>query len=252
MNIKLYEKMLLLSNPEWEFIRVINSTAFDYLDFIFSYKFDAKWVLNLDEDCFLTDYLKINDLISFLEKNKFDYCGVQDGGSIPVRIHNPLVSNPFFNLFNVEKINKLEKKYNENKNYDLDYLKNKYQQIIRFKHSEFKYDYYEKFYSQFFWLLEEGLIPYFNNATPFDKEKYFVIAPIGRIIPYYNSPTLIYDSNEEELAIHTWHSRFYHYPNIKRAINNCFEYAKSKNKINSQKQRTFKTLDLNKNTNLIF
>lgn len=246
MNPKLYNKMLELSDPDWNFIRVVNSSAYDYIDYIFSNDFNSKWVLNLDEDCFLTNYNKIYTLIDFLEKNNYDYCGVQDGGSIPVRIHNPLVSNPFFNLFNVEKINKLEKKYRTTKEYNLEVLKNKFEKHIRFKHSALNYDLYEPFYKQFFWLLEEGLIPYFNNATPFDQEKYFVIAPIGRIIPYYNSPTLILDNNDDELAIHTWHSRYYHYPNIKKAINNCYDYAKSKNKTLSNSKRNFKVVDLSK------
>jgi hypothetical protein len=250
MNIELYEMMLDLCDPNWEFIRLINSSSFDFIDYIFSNNFDAKWVLNLDEDCYLTDFNKIYNLISYLESNDYDYCGIQDGGSIPVRIHNPLVCNPFFNLFNVENIQKIERKYKSEKEYNLNELKVKYEKYIRFNHSQYQFDFFEPFYTQFLWLLENGFKPFFNNASAFEREKYLVIAPLGRVIPYYNSPTLILDEKEEELAIHTWHSRYYNYPNIKKAINNCYKYAKSKNAMLSNvspvSKKQFKTIDLSR------
>lgn len=246
MNLDLYEMMLDLCDPNWEFIRIVNSTSYDFIDFILSNKIGAKWVLNLDEDCYLTDYKKIYSLIKYLEVNDYDYCGVQDGGSIPVRIHNPLVCNPFFNLFNLENISNNERVYKPKSDYDLFKIKEKYSKYIRFNHSKFQYDFYEPFYTQFFWLLESGFKPYFNNASAFDKEKYLVIAPIGRIIPYYNSPTLILDENNDELAIHTWHSRYYNFPNIKKAINNCYKYAKSKNESLVSSKKLYETIDLGK------
>ncbi|MBM2816407.1 MAG: hypothetical protein HW421_3169 [Ignavibacteria bacterium] len=246
MNNKLYDMMISLCPAEWKFVKVLNSSAFDYLDYIFTAKFETKWVLNLDEDCFLIDYRRIYDLIRFMENNDYDYCGVQDGGSIPVRIHNPLVSNPFFNLFNIEIISKLEKNY-YNKKYPVEEIKQKYSDRIRYLHTEYKYDDFEPFYNEFFWLLEQGLNPYFNNATEFVQEKYLVIAPLFITIPYFNCPTMINDHENREIAIHTWHSRYINYPNIKKAIHNCYDYCfKNSNIEKINKNHNIEIIDLKK------
>jgi hypothetical protein len=224
INDELYNRMLSLCPDDWEFIRIKNSSATAYMDYIFRTKFENKWVLNLDEDCFLIDYRRIYGLIEFMEKQDFDYCGIQDGGGIPVRIHHPLVSNPFFNLFNVEKINKLDQNYYQKK-YSPKEIAEKYKHFIRFNKSAFKYDFYEGFYSHFFWLLENGLKPFFNEAREFSRERYFVVAPLFRIVPYYNCPSLLFDHLGKEIALHTWHSRYMNYPNIRKAILNCYYYA---------------------------
>ncbi len=242
MSNELYEMMLSLCPRDWNFIRVLNSSAHGYLDYIFSTRFETKWILNLDEDCFIIDLEEIVNMVAYMEANNYDYCGVQDGGSIPVRIHNPLVSNPFFNLFNVEKIFELKKDYYET-DYNVDDIRDKYSSLIRFKHSAFKYDLYEPFYKHFFWLLENGLKPYFLDAGEFSKEKYYVIAPLLRIIPYFNSPTMIFGHNGSEMALHTWHSRFINYPNIKKHIMNCYAYARKKR---LEKSKTIEIVSIGK------
>ena len=122
MNDELYQMMLSLCPPDWRFIKVEESSAAGYLDYLFSTDFSTRWILNLDEDCFLANYQYIHDLVEFMEKGDYDYCGVQDGGSIPVRIHNPLVSNPFLNLFDSKKILSLQRDYDE-KNYSVEKIK---------------------------------------------------------------------------------------------------------------------------------
>lgn len=247
MNDELYEMMLSLCPDNWKFIRIKNSSAHAYLDYLFNTKFETKWVLNLDEDCFLINSESVVSLIKYMEENGFDYCGVQDGGSIPVRIHNPLVSNPFFNLFNVEKIFPLKKDYYETK-YDIEEISRKYSSLIRFKHVKYQFDMYEPFYVHFFWLLENGLKPYFLEAGEYNKEKYFVISPILRIVPYYNSPTMIYGHDGYEIALHTWHSRFINYPNIRRSIMNCYGYARRKS---IELEKMVENLDFKLNNNIL-
>lgn len=235
MNDELFNMMLSLCPPDWKYIRVMESGADSYLDFLIDEEYDTKWVFNLDEDCFLINHQAVENLVSYLQSNDYDYCGIQDGGSIPVRIHNPLVSNPFFNLFNTEKINHVEKDY-----YDREYnpaeIAEKYSHFIKHKNGRYEFDLFEPFYRQFFWLLENGFKPFFMNARPFDEEKYLVIAPLLRVIPYYNSPTMLLDHNNEELALHTWHSRFYNYPNIKKRIKNCYNYAKTRSRVKDGKK----------------
>jgi hypothetical protein len=242
MNDELYEMMLSLCPNHWRFVRVLNSTATGYLDYLFTAEFGTKWVLNLDEDCFLFDPNEVIKLLKFMESDNYDYCGVQDGGSISVRVHNPLTTNPFFNLFNSEKILPLEKNY-YSKRYELGSITEKYQQHIRFKEKDYKFDFYEPFYSHFFWLLENGLTPYFLDAEDFSQEKYFVIAPLLRIIPYYNSPTLVRNHDGNAIALHTWHSRFMNYPNIRRRIMNCYKLALGTKDIQTN---NFETVTLNR------
>ncbi len=236
MNDELYKMMLSLCPPDWKFIRVMESSAVGYLDYIFENDFNCKWVLNLDEDCFLINYNNIYEMIKYLEANNYDYSGIQDGGSVPVRIHNPLVANPYFNLFNKEKINSSSQNNYKKSKYDLDVITNKYSHFVRFLDTEYKYDRFEPFYDQFFWLLEQGFRPYFQKATPYDAQKYLVIAPLLRVIPYYNSPTMLFDHNNNEIGIHTWHSRFYNYFNIRKAINNCYQYAMDNSTVSKDKK----------------
>lgn len=245
MNDEMYNMMLSLCPGDWEFHRVKKSSAFGYIDYILNGEFKTKWVLNLDEDCFLIDYTRIYELIEFMEKGNYDYCGVQDGGSIPVRIHNPLVSNPFFNLFNLEKISPLEKDYYD-KNYSVEEMKEKYSDKIRFLQSTYKFDNFEPFYSEFFWMLEKGLNPFFNKAGEFRRERYLVIAPLLRVIPYYNNPTMIYDHLEREIALHTWHSRYITFPNIRKHIVNCFNYSVHNSKSTPGKNHVVKTISLDR------
>lgn len=251
MSDELYNMMLSLCPGDWEFIRVKNSSALGYLEYIVSDINQSdnssqanKWILNLDEDCFLINYKQIYSLIEFLEKNNFDYTGIQDGGVIPVRIHNPLVVNPFFNLFNAEKLNLIKSNYKRNV-YDVEEIKNKYQHYVKYQKTELKYDCYEPFYNFFFWLLESGLVPFFHNAEQYDKEKYLVIAPVLRIIPYYNSPSIIFDHLNNEIGVHTWHSRYINYPNIKKRIKNCYQLAKSRSSLKNE-NKNVKVVNLGK------
>jgi hypothetical protein len=239
MDDGLYEKMLSLCPTDWKFIRILDSSAVGYLDYIFNTKFDTKWVLNLDEDCFLINHEAVNRMIEYMEKNDYDYSGIQDGGTIRVRIHNPLVSNPFFNLFNVEKIYPLKKDYYEKK-YNVEEIRQKYSGFIKFNKTKIEWDLYERFYYHFFWLLDNGMKPLFLDADEFNAEKYFVIAPILRIKPYYNSPTILFSHEGEELALHTWHSRYYYYPNIKKRINNCYKYALDRSSLHKKNVETIK------------
>ncbi len=250
MSDELYKLMLSLCPSDWEFIRVLDSSALGYLEYILlnsesnNSDSNSNWILNLDEDCFLINYKQIYSLIDYLENNNFDYSGIQDGGSIPVRIHNPLVVNPFFNLFNTEKLNSMRGNYKRN-SYDVKEMEGKYSHLVKFLNYQYKYDLFEPFYNFFFWLLESGLNPFFHNAKQYDKEKYLVISPIFRIIPYYNSPTIIYDNNDIEIGLHTWHSRYINYPNIRNRILNCYNYAKKRTEI-SQEKKNIETIKLGK------
>lgn len=83
--------------------RLLGRTAEGYLEEVLTID-DASWVVNIDEDAFVVDTAALEDLLVLMERDGFDYCGVPDGGVIPHRTNSPLVVNPFFNIFHVEKI----------------------------------------------------------------------------------------------------------------------------------------------------
>ena len=83
--------------------RLVGRSAEGYLEEILSIE-DADWVINLDEDAFVTDMAGVLGLIDHMRAEGYDYCGVPDGGSIDHRTNSPLVVNPFFNVFNVARI----------------------------------------------------------------------------------------------------------------------------------------------------
>jgi len=66
------------------------------------YKCDTKYAINVDEDAFVFNVDAMLDLVSYMDKHDFGFCGVPDGGVIHHREHNPIAPNPFFNIFNCD------------------------------------------------------------------------------------------------------------------------------------------------------
>lgn len=79
--------------------------AVDYLHDIFSNH--SGFVVNCDEDCFISNPDAIHDIIAYMIDNDYDYCGVPDGGVVSHRTNSWTNVNPFFNVFNVDKIKPL-------------------------------------------------------------------------------------------------------------------------------------------------
>jgi hypothetical protein len=63
-------------------------------------KSNADILINLDEDAFIIDNEKLKKLIEFVIDNEYVNCGMSDGGVVDIRKHNPLVTNPYFNILN--------------------------------------------------------------------------------------------------------------------------------------------------------
>ena len=65
---------------------------------------DADIVVNIDEDAFVSDNLELERLIAHVISEGYVNCGMPDGGVVEHRGRNPLVTNPFFNIFNVREL----------------------------------------------------------------------------------------------------------------------------------------------------
>lgn len=187
MNRKLYDKMSILIDSEFRIVQVIKAKADNYFKYMFEGA-ETKWIVNIDEDCFINDFNQLLKLIEYMDSNEFDYCGMPDGGICPHRLHNPIVPNAFFNIFNAYLIKKeldwtkiWETKYEENMKYKNDNLSFKY-----------TYDSFEPYYPLFFWLMKNNFKPLFLDVRN-DEDGI--------------ATHLKFDG--KEFATHSWYGRLY-------------------------------------------
>lgn len=91
------------SKLPWRRIPMVGTSADGYLKAIL--RLPVKWVVNLDDDAFLTRAESLTSLMQHMEQNGYDYCGVADGSNGTIRYYfNAASMNPFFNIFWVESI----------------------------------------------------------------------------------------------------------------------------------------------------
>ena len=218
MNNTLYAKMRELFPSNFDFIQVTDchgtEGAINYIyKIIFMQEYD--WIINIDEDFFSFDSGK--NIISLLEHmidNEIDYCGISDGGMCIHRFHSPIVTNPFFNIFNSKKIREALD--------DINYV----QTHFHFNESMLQYmpknikdgfpwvnDNFEPFYQFFYWLPCRGFKPLYLESYESDDK----------------ISTIVKNHKGKEMGIHTWFTREYgiNSENTKR-IDNAFNFAKSK------------------------
>ena len=103
INYELYRRSQSLIRMELPRVRLTNTTADGYF-----YKMLAdtscNWAINIDEDAFVINEEAVADLLAFMQHEGIVGCGMSD--SILVRPGNPIVVNPYFNIFNLEAIRK--------------------------------------------------------------------------------------------------------------------------------------------------
>jgi hypothetical protein len=63
------------------------------------------WIINIDEDALVTDPSALLSLLTYMEKNRFDMCGMPDGGC-SIRDHNPVAMQPFL-IYLVKSLRKI-------------------------------------------------------------------------------------------------------------------------------------------------
>lgn len=155
-------------------------------------KSSADIVLNIDEDAFITDNRILKNLLEYCLDNEYVNCGVPDGGVMKTRIHNPLVTNPFFNILNVKKIKE---------QFDISNIKAKYsvheKEFEKFTpyhllRSNFQYDFYEPYVPFFIWLTTNFKTLFLNAEEHAD-----------------GISTKVLDHEGNPFLLHSWYSRFY-------------------------------------------
>lgn len=191
MNYALYELSQKTVTFPYRKKRCTFTSADGYLyDCIMKSKADV--VINIDEDAFITDNNRLTELVKYVVENGFANCGMPDGGVMDIRKHNPLVTNPFFNIINLKlirdkfNIQEIREHYSRhNPEYE------KFAPVSLMK-NPYAYDYYEPYNAFFVWLAVNFKTLYLDASLHAD-----------------GLSTVLKDHIGSPFLYHSWYSRFY-------------------------------------------
>lgn len=205
MNDVLYHKAMALCLLPYEKVRLQNTTAEGYLYQIIA-DTEADWVVNIDEDAFVSNIDALKRLINYCIDNGYVNCGMPDGGVVHLRDGNPLVTNPYLNILNTKalreqfNIDKLNESPNKTRFTQTDLLVGAH---------NFTSTNVEPYYPLFIWMSNHFKTLYLKATNHPDGES-----------------TVLYNHLGEEVLIHTWYSRFYNRDRFHtRRIDNAFKEA---------------------------
>jgi hypothetical protein len=198
-NQQLFEWCRSLTEP-FEHIGLMGTTAQSYLEFLLGIK-DRDWAINLDEDAFLFSVDRLIELQEYMEEQNFVYCGVRDGGETPMRFHNPSVTNPFFNIFNLGQIRKVPPDGTLRPDCCIELEPARFPQ-------PYSFDMFEPFYPHFLWLRKNFKCLFLNTKVHTD-----------------NTSTVVYDHLERPLLIHTWFAREFTPQNLR--FQQAYDFARA-------------------------
>jgi hypothetical protein len=205
--------------------RLIGFSADNYLYRVV--RLDADWVVSVDEDAFFVEPSRVRELVSYMNDNGFDYCGMPNGGIIH-RSFLPMVMNPFFNVFNARKLRAAlsngfvprevnrERLFRLVKHVSCDVVPSSYRLNFMTTYDDAKPGSGPKFrepYDDFFcWLLEEGFKPLWLAG------EYHAAA---------SSPAnVLLDHRGREILLHAWEGRnFLRSAAVQRRIFRLYEFV---------------------------
>lgn len=185
----------------WGFpcVRLTDQTADGYFRTMLRDK-DCNIAINVDEDCFITSREAVMALVDYVIANGIANAGCPDGGGWVPRTGNPLVTNPFFNVLNLDL---LREQYSLKAEKAFDYSAHKQQMIDAFppemlyegRNYDFSRTDQEPYYPFFLWQAYHTKTLYLNSRRHAD-----------------GWTTILYNHKGEEMCRHTWLARFYSVP----------------------------------------
>lgn len=190
MNDTLYKKSMSFLDLSFPKVRLQGTSADGYLvDLIMDEEADI--VINIDEDAFVFDTSILINLVDYVIQNGYANCGMPDGGVVHLRHFNPLVTNPFFNVFNTKL---LRTKIREYKEHDYNVHKESFIEKcpLEMLKGAYEYVYFEPYYPLLIWINQNFKTLYLNANTHQD-----------------GLTTILEDYNAQPFLMHTWFSRFY-------------------------------------------
>lgn len=185
----------LYEGLEIPIVRLTDKTADGYF---FSILKDTECdvAINIDEDAFLINPDALLELVNFVVEHNYANVGCPDGG-MALRIFNPIITNPFFNVLNLKLIR--TKLIGKNEINAFDYLTVCEEMKARFPihilkgRYDFKYTNQEPYYPFFFWLAYNFDILYLPAETHTD-----------------GISTILYSPDKSQIiCLHAWFARFY-------------------------------------------
>lgn len=182
-------------------VRLTDQTADGYFYTMLKDK-ECDVAINVDEDCFITDPQAVMDLVDLVLEKGYANAGYPDGGVLGARPQNPLVTNPFFNVFDLKKI---REKFSLEAVKSFDYEAHKEEMISKYPKERLEGDNYsfgkveneEPYYPYLLWLAGNFETLYLPSKKHSDK-----------------TTTLLYDLEGRQLCAHTWYARFYTMPDF--------------------------------------
>lgn len=154
--------------------------------------------INIDEDAFLVDPDAMKALVETVIEGGYANAGCPDGGGFCPRAGNPIVTNPFFNVFNLKLI---RTKFSREAVREFNYPENKDSMIAAFPKERLETGYtfdryeYEPYYRFFLWMAFNFKTLYLPSARHKDGTSTILLSPEGRPI-----------------CMHSWFARFYTTP----------------------------------------
>ena len=190
-NVELYNYSQRLIDLPYKRVRLYGTTADGYFYQMLE-DTDCDIAINIDEDAFVVDNSALEELLEHVIENDIVCCGMRDGGIVYIRILNPIVQNPFFNIINLRAI---REKFNREAIEAFDYEANKEELIKQLpkelqNYEGLKYDNYEPYYHFFLWMAKNFKIMYLNAEQHQDQYT-----------------TILYNQNYKPILYHTWFSR---------------------------------------------
>ena len=185
-----------------------------------------KWVIHIDEDCFIINRDEFVKVIDNMTNNNIDVCGVPDGNH-PYRGANPVAINTFLMIVNYDKLLSIESSLK------LDTLQFGYHHTNGWLNSHNIY--FDKNYiSKFSYKFE----PFGNGANfNFEQEPYYYLMwcmlnngfKFDYLYPHfddtYKSTNPRIAENTPDIAIHMWYVREWKSNMDVHGVRNCERYS---------------------------
>ncbi len=191
MNRRLFELCnSLLGQNDCEHYRIEGTEADEYFYKLLT--LDEDWIVNIDEDAFVTNPERLFSMLNFMEENNYVCSGMPDGGVCSHRFHNPVVPNAFFNIINIAAIRD-EFSLIEARPlvHTSEYEKTLPRELLRTK---YEYDNFEPYYPFFYWLLKREKKILYQDALDWNRD---------------TTSTVLLDQEKKPLLIHCWYSRVF-------------------------------------------
>ena len=191
---ELYTYSRGLFHEDIPIVRLTDQTADGYF-FTMLEDTDCDIAVNIDEDAFITDWTPIIELIEYVVEHHIANAATPDAGPGCPRHHNPIVTNPFFNVLNLKLIRTKHTTPREIQKFS--YEAHREELTAKFPQAllgTLEYDLdcidFEPYYPFFFWVayhFETLYLPAVRHADGFSS--------------------ILYDNQRRPFCLHSWFAR---------------------------------------------